>query len=341
MATSAAAAPSPAAARRQAPTWLLAAAVFVLFTAWSLSFIAIEALLRPPGRPPRFDWLGLTVARFAPAALLSGGYCLLRCRAEALAVACRHPGRLLLSGLLAVPGYNFALYLGQQHRVAAPIASLLTTLAPLFVMLLSAAFLGERITGRRVAGFLLALAGLAVIAWARLDGAGSTYPAWIALTALAPLCWSIHTVLTKPVMREVSPLVWTYLAITAGTAPLLLVLPFRGGPELLALDPAGWGYLLHLTLPCTVLGFALWTWLLSHLPATSVGFTVFLNPPLTTTYKLLLAWLFPAAFFFSVLWAELLGGALVLGGVAVAVLRRRERDGPAAVPEAVAGETTG
>jgi len=75
--------------------------------------------------------------------------------AWSLSVLRRHPGRAVLCGLLVVPGYNFALYLGQQYRVAAPIASLLTALAPLFVMALSGLFLGERITTRRILGFAL------------------------------------------------------------------------------------------------------------------------------------------------------------------------------------------
>ena len=81
----------------------LISAVLVLFSAWSLSFIAIEALLRPHDHPPRFDWIGLTVGRFVPSAVLCGGWCLLFHRAEAARVVRRYWRRLLPAGLLAVP----------------------------------------------------------------------------------------------------------------------------------------------------------------------------------------------------------------------------------------------
>jgi drug/metabolite transporter (DMT)-like permease len=86
---------------------------------------------------------------------------------------------------------------------------------------------------------------------------------------------------------------------------------------------------LYLALPCTVGGFALWTWLLRHLPASTVGFTVFLNPPLTTASKAVLAVLAPATFAFTITGREWLGGGLALGGLAVALGRvGARRSGP-------------
>jgi drug/metabolite transporter (DMT)-like permease len=89
------------------------------------------------------------------------------------------------------------------------------------------------------------------------------------------------------------------------------------------LDAWGWFAVLYLSVPCTVLGFALWTWLLKHLPASSVGFSVFLNPPLTLASKYVLATTVPATFVFATRPAEWLGGALALTGLALAVWPRR------------------
>jgi len=304
------------------PGWILAAGVFVLFFFWSQSFVAIETLLAPRDRAPRFDWLSLTAARFAIAAALCAAYLAVFRRAEAAAAIRAHWRRLVLAGLFCVPGYNLALYWGQQHEVAAPVASLLTALAPLFVMLLSALFLAERITARRGLGFLVAIAGVVLVARSGTGHRGEAYPLLVAVTALGPLSWSIYTVITKPVTGRVPPLVWTYLAVVFGTVPTLLWLPWRGAPEIAALDGVGWLCLLHLVVLCTVLGFALWVWLLSRMAATSVGFTIFLNPPMTTMQKLLLAGLFPAAFAFTVTTGEIAGGVVMLIGVGVATIRR-------------------
>ena len=78
-------------------------------------------------------------------------------------------------------------------------------------------------------------------------------------------------------------------------------------------------------MPCTVLGYALWTWLLRFLPASTVGFTVFLNPPLTTLSKLVMVTLWPATFLFTIQSQEWLGGAVTLVGMGIAVYVPRSR----------------
>ena len=288
---------------------------------WSHSFLAVEYLLGVGQEHARFDWAGLTVARFAPAGMLCAVYCIGRRRAESRAILRRHPLRLGVSCLLAVWIYQLALSYGQERGVPAPIASLLTALTPLYLLLLAALFLGERLTPRKGLAFLVSLTGMVLISGSR-EGGGDAYPLLIAIAAVAPLCWSIYTVVSKPLAGSVDLVLWTYLMIAVAGVPGLLVLPWIGGPQMAALDAPGWAALLFLCVLCTVVGFALWTWLLRYLPASTVGLTVFLNPPLTTAFQWLWAQVFPGVFQFRVAPAELVGGALALLGVAIAVMRR-------------------
>jgi drug/metabolite transporter (DMT)-like permease len=298
---------------------VLVVATLGLFAVWSNSFIAMSYLLGSDAAPQRLDWVALTVARMLPAGLICAGYCLLFRRSESSKLLRHHWRRLLLCAACVVPGYNFALYYGQQQAVPAPIASLITTLVPLFVMILAVSFLGERVSSGRLAGFAVAVAGTAVIALARMEEIGGAYPAIVAVVVLAPLSWSCYSVLSKPLAGRCSPVVWTYLATAIGAAFLLPLLPQSARGQWAALDLRGWGALLYLSLPCTVLGFAVWTWLLRHLPASVVGFTVFLNPPLTALSKWILASLFPETFLFTIRTQEWVGGTITLAGLALAL----------------------
>ena len=303
---------------RPVTPYLLAA--FGLFLVWSNSFIAASYLLGTEGQPARLDFVSLTVVRFVPILPLCLIYCLGFHRRESLALLRKHPWRLLFCGLLGSPGYNLALYYGQENGVPPSVASLTTALLPLFVMLLAAVFLGEALTKRRVVAFLVALVGLGVIALSKGDPrAAMDYGRILAVTAMAPLCWSIYSIIAKPVMARSSPLVFTYLAITIGSLPLLAVFPWNGRVELAQMPLDGWTAVLYLSLLCTFGGYALWTWLLRHLPASTLGFTVFFNPPLTTTSKLILSLLFPALFLWQMNLLEWLGGGLALLGLALAV----------------------
>lgn len=308
---------------RAAPRWMLLTAALGLFLFWSNSFIAIGYLLGSDRAEAQFSWVGLTVARFLLIAPVCAVYCFVRRRSESLRILRKHPARLLASSLLAVPGYNLALYYGQGHGIPAPIASLTTTLLPLFVLILSAIFLGERLTRRHILGFAVSALGMTIVASAGKGTLEHTYALLIMITAMAPLSWSLYTVLTRPLAGKVDFLVWTYLSITLGSVFLLPLLPGAAWEEWSGLDRPGWLALVYLSVPCTVLGFAVWTWLLRHLPASTVGLTVFLNPPLTTLSKLLLGALVPAVFVFTVTGRDVLGGVLALTGLAIAVVRRR------------------
>jgi drug/metabolite transporter (DMT)-like permease len=301
---------------------VLGAVTLLLFLIWSNTFIAIGYLLGAESRSARFDWVSLTIARFIPVLPICLVYCLLPRRwPVTVQVVRRHWRRLIAAGLMAVPFYNCALYFGQQHGVPAPVASLTTTLAPIFILVFSILFLGEKLTIRRALGFGLCIVGMGVISFARRGSEAAAYPLVIAVTALAPLSWSCFSVLTKPMTRTVDPVHWTFLALVFGSLPGLFLLPWSGGPEMWALDGFGWGALLYLSLLATVVGFAIWTWLLRHLPASTVGLTVFLNPPLTTISKAVLAVAIPSVFTFGATPMEGVGGAIVLAGLAVGILR--------------------
>lgn len=301
----------------------LLGATLVLFLVWSNTFLAFEVLLAPKSGAAPMDWLDLTVARFVPVVLVCAAWCFGFRRKESLAILKEHGGRLFLCGLLVVPLYSACLYFPMQQHVSGPVASLLTTLSPLYLVLLGAFILKERIGRRQVTGLVLGLTGVVLVASAKKAGGG--HAVHVAILALAPLWWSIYSALTKPVTRRVSPLLWTYLVLVVGGAPLFLLLPWKGGPAMAALDAKGWTLLLYLSLLASVFGNAVWSRLLVHLPASTTGLTIFLNPPLTAASKALLSALLPAVFTFAVTAQEWVGGALALLGVALAVLPRLAR----------------
>ncbi len=312
--------------------WAVAVGV-MLFVVWSNSFVAGSFLLGGERGAPRFDALSLTVARFAPLVPLCLAWSFLFRRRQTLEILRLFPVRAATAGLLSVPAYNLALFSGQQRGVPAPVASLTTALTPLFLMLLAALLLGEPLTARKGVAFAIALSGLGLIAFSRTDlrgagdGAGplalrspAAYAGVLAITALAPLAWSLYSIQSKPVAAVASPLDWTFLTLGLGGLPLLAVLPFHGAREMAALDGPGWGALLFLSTACTLGGYAVWSWLLGKLPASSLGFFTFLNPPLTTLSKFLLALALPGAFVWQTVPLELAGAGLALAGLALVLV---------------------
>src|SRR5205085_6526718 len=88
-----------------------------------------------------------------------------------------------------------------QRYLAPPIAALVTTFAPAVAAVLAATIHRERIAGRAIAGFAIALAGVAMIV---VLGAGSgaatgaSDPLRASLALLSPIAWAVYTLLSKP-----------------------------------------------------------------------------------------------------------------------------------------------
>jgi drug/metabolite transporter (DMT)-like permease len=284
----------------------------LLFVIWSNAFTAIKYLREV------MDPMELVLARFLPAAVFCLA-CLLavpRLRKESAMILRQAPVGLVAMGLTGVAGYNFFLYIGQSE-IKPGAAALLTTLSPLFTLLGAIVFLRERVPFRRTLGILIALAGLyVVVAWGkvglgRVTGISHAELRYVLITALAPLCWTVYTIVGKNLLAKTSAVTVTYLTIVIGTLPFLAA---AGRPFLDALasfTPMHWIALAHLTVLCTLVGFWIWFAALESMPATSVASFVYLNPPFAA--------LFGSLFFHETITGFfILGAALVLFGLYLA-----------------------
>lgn len=301
------------------PRLLLGVAIGVLYLFWSNSFVAMSYLLGSEQAAPRLDALGLTVARYLPVTPIAAAWLLLARRGY-LPALWSYRWRLLAAGLLAVPTYGLCLYWGIQQGIPAPVAALLTALSPLYLMVLGATTLGERLGARKLVGFAVAATGLVLVATAR-GGLSVTALLPVAVAACAPLSWALVTVIGKPLSSALPADVWTAGYLVAGGVPTLLLLPWSH-EAVLALDSQGWAAVAFLSLGCTLVGFVLWTWIAARLPASSAGFTVFLNPPMSLASQAALSLVFPATFVFNLRPLELIGELVVLLGMAIALLWR-------------------
>lgn len=206
-------------------------------------------------------------------------------------------------GVLGVTVYQLLFVLG-IGRVTAGAAAMLIAANPVFAGLLARVFLREKLSRLAWCGIGVSLAGVALIALEK-DLGGEFSGA--VLLILATLSISVYFVFQKPFFSRYSPLSMTAWTSFAGTVPLLFYLPA-------ALDaaqhaPAGalWS-VVAMGVFSSGIGFVLWLYALSKLPAGTVTSFLFLQPVFVTV----IAWFWlaevPSAQAFA-------GGAVVLLGV--------------------------
>lgn len=294
-------------------------AVVLTGLAWSGSWITGK--LAVAGAPP----LEISTVRFIIAAVVLA----------AIAFATRADlggGRLwpvFLAGFLGYCAYNAFVFVGLTMAPASDGALIVPTMIPVLTAL-AATFVGERLTGMKIAGFALASIGVAlvIVAGQSADEVSSRRLQGDVLMVLGAVCWATYTVLGTIAMRTRSPLAVVTIAAPFG-ALCLVPLGFfeKGYADVTGWSASVWLNLFYLALIGSVASFILFYWVVRRVGAGIAAMTSYLVPVLTLAMAVVLLGDRPQPL-------QLVGGLVILAGVRLATLEL-SREGPP-IPEGAA-----
>ncbi len=241
-------------------TWTLTATTALAPIVWGTTYIVAAELL-PPDRP-----LLAALLRSLPAGLLL------------LLLVRRLPRgawwwRSALLGVLNI-GLFFALLFVAAYRLPGGVAATVGAVQPLLVALFASRWIGERLTGRKLAAGVAGLTGVGLLvlqAQARLDALG------VAAALGGAVAMAAGVVLTKKWGAPDTLLAATSWQLVAGGLFLLpLALLVEGPvPALTGINLAGYAYLGVIG---TALAYVLWFRGLHRLPASSTALLGLLSP---------------------------------------------------------------
>lgn len=190
--------------------------------------------------------------------------------------------RLLLISFLMVAGYHLALN-AAETRVAASVAALTAGFTPILTGVLSALILRERLPARRVIGLVVSLASLVVLIIGINGRIELTSLLGVALAFLAPCCWSLSTVLSKPLVTRYRGLDVTIWGLFLGTLFLLPWLrPDSLTSQILTMPFMAWVSVAYLAYLSILIGYPVWFKALETKKASETGMFVYLNPLIGT-----------------------------------------------------------
>jgi O-acetylserine/cysteine efflux transporter len=279
-----------------APKDLLLALVVVI--AWGINFVVIKVGLH--GVPPML----LGALRFALAAL----------PAVFFVKRPQMPWRWLLAYGATISFGQFAfLFSAMYVGMPAGLASLVLQAQAFFTLIFAGVFLHERFRAPNVVGLAIASGGLAVIG---MQGGHAMTLAGFVLTLCAAASWALGNIVTKKVGKVdlVGLVVWGSLI---PPLPFLALSYTLEGPQRIVAALSGIGAtsifaVVYLAFIATLLGYGLWSRLLSRYPASQVAPFSLLVPIVGLASA--------SAFLDEHLSApQIAGAALVMAGLAVNV----------------------
>ncbi len=278
------------------PTTLVLAAIVGTVLAWSSAFVVIRSALGSfgPGE--------LALIRQSVAVPLLGLFLIGQ---KWMWPTLREWGLIVAFGVTWFSTYIVALNTAEQ-TIDAGTASFIVNIGPLLIAVGAFLFLGEALPRNLLAGALIALAGVGLIAWgtATNDHVDVVGILW---ALVATVTYAIGVLTQKPALRRLPSTQVTFLGAAVAVVPMLWFLP--GALTQLPAAPAAavWGAVWLGAIP-TALGFGLWGYALKRMPAGRLGVSTYVVPPLVIVESAIVLGEWPHVI-------AIVGGAIALFGV--------------------------
>lgn len=300
----------------------LTAALVVVWIVWGSTYVALRIGVR--ALPP----LTMAGVRFAVAGLMLFGWCGWQRRRHPEAAWRRAGWRewrasAILGLLLPAAGTGGATW--AEQKLPAGTAALLLATIPVWLIIASRVAGLERVTRRAAAGLLLGLAGVAVLVNPFSGGAPNLLASAVALGGA--LCWGCGSAYARRAPHPDQPLLGSSMQLVCAGAALCAVGAASGElariqVRALASDSAlALGYLIVFG---SVVAYCSYEWLVRHASSQLTGTYAFINP----VVAVVLGWWLLGE---HVSGRTFLAAAIIVTGVALMVMRARQRD-PVAAP---------
>lgn len=220
----------------------------------------------------------------------------------------------IVAGFTNFAGTYGTIYVAEQF-VPSGISAVLWSIFPLLMAGSATAFLGERLRGRQVAGFLVSFAGIVVVSSGDL-GSGRDNLGAALLLLTSPFLSALGTTLVKKYGSGASSVLLNRNGMLLGASLLTIAGAWREDPYAIAWTTRGVLALAYLAVFGTTLTFGVYFWLLRRAPASMMSLISYVTPILA---MLLSAVVGDGA----IAPGDWVGAGLVVAGIALVVARFR------------------
>ncbi|WP_409295039.1 DMT family transporter [Peribacillus sp. SCS-26] len=211
--------------------------------------------------------------------------------------------------------FHFILWFESLNYTSVASSTVLVTLQPLFAFIGTFIFFKERYSIVAVLSGVMAIAGSVLISWGDFQISGKAL--WGDILALiACLLVTVYMLFGQTVRKRISLITYTFLVYLVSSVVLLFYVMAVNEP-LAPYGRADWLYFLLLAIIPTILGHTLFNWSIKWLSASTISMGILFEPvgASVLAYYLLKE---------QVIWTQILGGAIVLGGIVLFIMDERK-----------------
>ena len=278
------------------------AAVLFAVTMWGLIPVAMRYLVT------ELSPQAAMVLRLYPAGLLAIIVCLFTGVRQ---IEWRDWGRIIIASLAGNLGYQILAAFGMQS-VPASWTGLLFGLEPVFIALFAVVFAGDRLTPWLIGGIFVSMLGTAALMMgSTLAPSGDVSLLGLVLVTLSTMGWGIYTVMIRPASIKYGALPVACLAMAISALPMPLFVSMDFPQTLASMNMTAWLAVGFVVVFGTFLATSAWNYALGQMESSIAGVFLYVQPVVAAIGGIMLLGE-------RLTWPLILGGALIILGVAIA-----------------------
>jgi drug/metabolite transporter (DMT)-like permease len=226
---------------------------------------------------------------------------------------------LAVTGLLSF-SLNYGLLFWGEQYISSGLAALLQATIPVFGLVIAHFYLpGEQMTAAKIFGVVMGVAGVGVIFSNQLRVAGPRALAGCAALVIGSSCAAYANVLVKARGAKLDPAILAGGQMFFGLIPLLLIgIPLEGNPFKFHWTGMAVASLFYLAIVGSVVAFLLYYWLVQHMDVTKTMLIALVTPVIAVSLGVMVL-------DEELNWRTFVGGAMIMSGIGLIVLRRTRK----------------
>ncbi len=223
---------------------------------------------------------------------------------------------IAVTGLLSFT-MNYGLLFWGEQRTSSGLAAILQTMIPVFGLVIAHYYLPEeRITWTKLCGVLMGIAGVALIFSNQMTHEGPAALWGSVAIVLGAFGAAYANVLVKRSGGQIDLATLVLGQMICGLIPLLIIgVTTEGNPFRLRWTPLALVSLLYLALVGSSIAFLLYYWLVRHIKVTNTMLIPLVTPFIAVVLGMLVL-------DESLTWRVAFGGAVIMAGIGLIVMRR-------------------
>ncbi|MFJ5713977.1 DMT family transporter [Neobacillus sp. NPDC093127] len=219
-----------------------------------------------------------------------------------------------IAGILLA--FHFILWFESLNYTSVASSTVLVTLQPLFAFVGTYIFFKEKFSSKAIISGIIAVAGSVIISWGDFQISGNALIGDL-LSLIACAFITAYLLFGQNVRKRLSLITYTFIVYFMSSITLLIY-SLAAGQPLFPYPTQDWVYFILLALIPNLLGHTLFNWSLKWLSTSTISMAILFEP---------IGAAFLAYFLLdeNVVWTQVLGGLIVIGGILLFVIDERKK----------------